>query len=105
MVPRRIIPDIFPQEPLHPRDLALPKILVTKVREDPLAVRPSVIVLRVRLESARDELELALRRREHGLRGWVDVDSRCDSSSCARLELALQRGEEEPAVVPHLIVL
>lgn len=83
VVPRRVVPHIILEQLLDPRELARPEVvLVVEVREDPLAVRPGVVVLRVRAQRAGDE-------REFPRRG---VDG-------------AQRGEQQATVVPDLVRL
>ena len=83
MVPRRVVPHVLLEELLHVWAFARPQpLLFVKVREDPLTVGPRVVVLGVFLKDALEKVELA--------RGGVD---------------GVERGEEQPAVVPHLVRL
>lgn len=57
MVPRRVVPQIDGQHALHERELTAPQRIVVEVREDPLSVRPRVVVLGVALQGVGDERE------------------------------------------------
>jgi hypothetical protein len=91
VVPRRVVAHVVVEQARDPRHLARPECLVAALREQPLAVRPRVVVLRVRLQRARDEVELVLRERAERVR--------------RRRGARAQRGEEQPPVVPDLVVL
>ena len=57
MVPRRVVAQIAVQHAFYERELTAPQRIVVEVGEDPLPVRPGVVVLGVDLEGAGDERE------------------------------------------------
>ena len=58
MMPRRIVPHILRQHRIHEIQLARPQfIFIVEVRKQPLAVRPRMVVLRIRSQRARDEIQ------------------------------------------------
>lgn len=77
MVPCRIIPQVLYQHCVHEIELSIPQVFVVEVRQQPLPIRPSVVVLRICFEGCLDKREL---------RAWFADDH-----------------EQEPAVVPHLV--
>jgi hypothetical protein len=94
VVPRRVIPDVLCEEALDKRELARPHSLVARAHENPLPVRPRVIVLLVRVERVRDERKLMLVQR-------TQVQLRVSLFQRALAE----RTEEQAPVVPNLVVL
>lgn len=79
VVPHRVIPHVLIDHRVHEIELARPQRVVVVEREDPLAVRPRVVVFLVLLQNIRDKREL--------------------------LPRLLREREDEPPVVPHLVRL
>ena len=50
MVPCRVVANVVREEPVDERQFVGPQLLLIEVREQPLPVAPSVIVLRICLE-------------------------------------------------------
>ena len=79
MVPRRIVANVVREQPVDERHFVSPQLFLIEVREQPLSVAPSVVVLRI-------DLEYLL----------VEGQFRCGvAQSC----------EEKPSMVPYLICL
>ena len=76
-MPRRVVPHILHQHRLRKVQLPQPQILLVEERQNPLPMRPCVVVLGIGLERGRDECELR-----------------------SRLPRELQ---DEPTVVPDLV--
>lgn len=79
VVPRRVVPNVFREHVVHEGQFSLPQLIVVEVCQQPLPIRPRMIVLLVYFQRSRDEGELR--------------------SGIARF------GEDEPAMVPHLVRL
>lgn len=60
-MPRRIVAEIAIEHVLYERELVAPQRVIVEMGEDPLSVRPSVVVLRIDLEGVGNEREFGRR--------------------------------------------
>lgn len=69
-MPRRVVAQVVVQHTFYERELTAPQRVVVEVGEDPLSVRPGVVVLGVDLEGVGDERKLG-----RGVVGVLDQES------------------------------
>ena len=89
VVPSGVVPDILIYQLLYERDLHRPKFVSIKVRKDPLAIGPSVIVLGIFLEYILDKFQL--------------LEKQVGGFGCRIFGVDVC--QEETAMVPDLVVL